>query len=74
MRFSKGCGHIWVERLIKRLASQQWTERKERGEETELTEKREERKEKGIGKTEWKKAEENTVHLNSHHVSDLWQL
>lgn len=50
-----------MERLIKRLASQQWTERKERGEEKELAEEREERKKKGIGKTEWKRAGEETV-------------
>lgn len=63
-----------MERLIKRSASQQWTERKERGEEKELTEETEERKKKGIGRTEWKRAGEETVHLNSHHVSDLWKL
>lgn len=70
----KDCGRIWMERLIKRLASLQWTERKERGEEKELTEGREERKKKGIGKTEWTRAGEDTAHFNSHHVSDLWQL
>lgn len=32
------------------------------------------RKKKGIGKTEWTRAGEDTAHFNSHHVSDLWQL
>lgn len=50
------------------------SKRKERGEEKELMEEREERKKKGIGKTEWKRAGEDTAHLNSHHASDLWQL
>lgn len=76
MRFSKDCGHIWVERLIKRLASQQWTERKGRGEEKELTGK--ERKEKERNRKD--RMEESRRELSTpqqsenHHVSDLWQL
>lgn len=69
MRFSKkDCGRIWMERLIKRLASQQWTERKERGEEKELTEGR-----KGIGKTMEGSRRGHRTPQQSR-VSGLWQL
>lgn len=57
-----------MERLIKRLASQQWTERKERGEEKELTEGR-----KGIGKTMEESRRGHSTPQQSR-VSGLWQL